>query len=319
MREPAEGGSGGESATRGGAGIPAVSVIVATFNSSRTLGAAIESVLRQDLAELEVLVAGDGCTDDSAAVVTSFADPRVRWSNLPSNSGGPCRPRNDALTRARGRLIAYLGHDDLWLPWHLSLLCAAIEQSGAALVSSLGVYLEPRGPSTAFGFPERSRTSAPLSPSTWLHRADLDLRWPEHLRWGHEVFVADRLLARGVACRQVGEVTAIKFPAPSWRAYAPDAPLPQIAALAAIAEDARAFQGRLLSQLAVAVSGALVLSDRSRFPLLARAAFATAVAWLRPYRWPLDRLLQRRHRRASGLVPQRSGGRGPGVRESTGT
>ena len=289
-------GSGG----RGGAA-PLVSVIVPTFNSARTLRAAIVSVQRQDLAELEVLVIGDGCTDDSAAVAASFTDPRVRWSNLPANSGGPCRPRNEALGSARGRYVAYLGHDDLWLPWHLSTLVAAIERTGAALVSSLGVYLEPRGASTAFGFPERPRTPAPLSPSTWLHRADLDLRWPEHLRWGHEVYVADRLLERGVACRQVAEVTAIKFPAPAWRTYAPDAPLPQLEALAAIAEDPRGFQLRLLYDLAESVSGALVLSGRSRYPLLVRAAFATLVGWLRPYRWPLDRWLRRRHRAASGL------------------
>ena len=293
---------------------PLVSVIVPTYNSGRTLGAAIASVLRQDLVELELLVVGDGCSDDSAAVAASFADARVLWTNLPVNSGGPCRPRNEALGRTRGRYIAYLGHDDLWLPWHLSTLVAAIEESGAALVSSLGVYLEPRGASTAFGFPEEPRTHAPLSPSTWLHRAELDLRWPERLRWGHEVFVADRLLARGVACRQVGEVTAIKFPAPSWRAYAADAPLPQLEALTAIGEDARGFQGRLLSQLAVAVSGALVLSGRSRHSLLARAAVATLVRWLRPYRWPLDRLLLRRHRRASGLAARHPNDRGPTAR-----
>jgi hypothetical protein len=278
-----------------------VSVIVPTYNSSRTLHAAIASVLRQDLAELELLVVGDACTDDSAAVAASFADPRVSWLNLPANSGGPCRPRNEGLRRARGRTIAYLGHDDLWLPWHLSTLTAAIERTGTALVSSLGVYLEPRGASTAFGFPDRPRTHAPLSPSTWLHRADLELCWPEHLRWGHEVFVADRLRARGVACGQVAEVTVVKFPAPSWRAYAPDAPVPQLDALAAIAADPRAFQHRLLHELADAVSGALVLSGRSRHSLLVRAAFATLVGWLRPYRWPLDRWLRRRHRAAAGL------------------
>jgi glycosyltransferase involved in cell wall biosynthesis len=289
------------SRSRGGESAPLVSVIVPTFNSSRTLAAAVASVIAQDVADLEVLVIGDGCTDDSAAVVASVADPRVFWTNLPANSGGPCRPRNEALRQARGRYVAYLGHDDLWLPWHLSTLIAAIEPSGAALVSSLGVYLEPRGASTAFGFPDRPRTWAPLSPSTWLHRADLDLQWPEHLRWGHEVYVADRLLERGVACRQVGEVTAIKFPAPSWRAYTSDAPAPQLAAIAAIAARPRAFQKQLLDDLAASVSGALVLSGRSRHSLLVRAAFATLVAWLRPYRWPLDRLLRRRHRRLSGL------------------
>jgi hypothetical protein len=58
----------------------------------------------------------------------------------------------------------------------------------------------------------------------------------------------------------------------------------------------------LLLDLAGEVAGALVLSGRSRYPLLARAAFASLVGWIRPYRWPLDRLLRRSHRRRSGLA-----------------
>jgi hypothetical protein len=61
------------------------------------------------------------------------------------------------------------------------------------------------------------------------------------------------------------------------------------------------IQHRLLLELAGEVAGALVLSGRSRYPLLARAGFATLVGRLRPYRWPLDRLLRRLHRRRSGL------------------
>jgi glycosyltransferase involved in cell wall biosynthesis len=278
-------------------------VIVPTYNSSATLGAAIASVLRQELGDLELLVIGDGCSDDSAEAVAAAADPRVRWIGLAENSGGPSRPRNVGLSEARGRHVAYLGHDDLWFPWHLSTLVVAVEDHDVELASTLGVYLEPRGASTAFGFPARPRTLAPLSPSTWLHRAGLALRWPEHLRWGHEVFVADRLLARGVRVHQVAELTAIKFPAPSWRSYAADTVVPQTAALTALTADPRGYQMRLLLDLAGEVAGALVLSGRSRYPVLARAVFATIVGWLRPYRWPLDRLLQRRHRRRSGLAP----------------
>jgi hypothetical protein len=282
-------------------GVPLVSVIIPTYNSSRTLGSAVASVLAQDLADLELLVVGDGCTDDSPDVVAAAADSRVRWLELASNSGGPSRPRNEGLREARGRLIAYLGHDDLWFPWHLSTLATAASKGAADLVSSLGVYLEPRGASTAFGFPLRPRSAAPLSPSTWLHRADLGLRWPESRGWGHEVLVADRLLRAGRRIEQVGEVTAIKFPAPSWRNYSSATAPPQAAALAEMAADPRALQHRLLLGIAGEVAGALVLSGRSRHSLLARAAFATVVAWIRPYRWPLDVLLRRWHRRSSGL------------------
>ncbi len=54
-----------------------VSVIIPTYNSSRTLRMTLESVLAQDFQDFEVQVLGDGCTDDSEAVVAAFGDPRI--------------------------------------------------------------------------------------------------------------------------------------------------------------------------------------------------------------------------------------------------
>jgi glycosyltransferase involved in cell wall biosynthesis len=74
---------------------PLVTVVIATYNRSAVLRYALASALRQSYRRLEVLVVGDACTDDSSEVVASFGDPRVRWINLPSNSGsqaGRTRP-----------------------------------------------------------------------------------------------------------------------------------------------------------------------------------------------------------------------------------
>jgi glycosyltransferase involved in cell wall biosynthesis len=57
---------------------PRVSVIIATYNWSSVLLYSIGSVLGQTMGDFELLVAGDGCTDDSEQVVSSIADPRVR-------------------------------------------------------------------------------------------------------------------------------------------------------------------------------------------------------------------------------------------------
>src|SRR5581483_3163283 len=98
---------------------PAVSIVVATYNWSSALRCALRSIQLQSVRDFEVLVVGDGCTDDSETVVRSFEDPRFRWANLPRNHGGQYAPNNHGLDLARADWVAYLGHDDIWHPRHL--------------------------------------------------------------------------------------------------------------------------------------------------------------------------------------------------------
>src|ERR1019366_8758170 len=96
-------------------------------NWSSVLPYSIGSVLRQRFTDFELLVIGDGCTDDSQQVVTAIADPRRRWINLPVNHGHQSAANKEGLRQARGSIIASLGHDDLWLPHHLEVMVSAID------------------------------------------------------------------------------------------------------------------------------------------------------------------------------------------------
>ena len=107
-------------------------MIIATYNWATVLPYSIGSVLDQTFTDFELLVIGDGCTDESEQVVAAIADPRVHWINLPTNTGNQAGPNNEGLRRARGDIVAHLGHDDLWLPRHLEHLVAAID-AGAAV------------------------------------------------------------------------------------------------------------------------------------------------------------------------------------------
>lgn len=116
---------------------PLVSVVTATYNRSNVLRLAIESVRWQTFRDWELWVIGDACTDDTAEVVASFADPRIHFFNLPENVGEQSGPNNEGLRRARGRYVAYLNHDDLWLPDHLESAIECIEATNADLVFTL--------------------------------------------------------------------------------------------------------------------------------------------------------------------------------------
>jgi glycosyltransferase involved in cell wall biosynthesis len=113
---------------------PVVSVIIATYNRSRILRHAIQSVCNSSFTDWELIVVGDACTDDTAACVASFNDPRIRFVDLPSRCGDQSGPNNHGLALARGRYLAFLNHDDLYFPDHLAACVAELEASGADLV-----------------------------------------------------------------------------------------------------------------------------------------------------------------------------------------
>jgi glycosyltransferase involved in cell wall biosynthesis len=117
-------------------------VIIPTYNWSTVLPYSIASVVDQTMDDLELWVVGDGCTDDSEGVVGGIGDPRVHWHNLPSNRRSQAGPNNEGLRRARGELVAYLGHDDLWLPRHLELLTAALD-AGAPFAFGRQLRVDP--------------------------------------------------------------------------------------------------------------------------------------------------------------------------------
>lgn len=99
---------------------PLISIIMATYRGSHFLVHSIPSVINQDYQNWELIVVGDGCTDETQQVVESFGDSRIRFFNLEKNSGQQATPNNFGLSQATGQLIAFLNQDDLFFPDHLS-------------------------------------------------------------------------------------------------------------------------------------------------------------------------------------------------------
>lgn len=90
-----------------------VSVIIPVFNGAKYVGQAIYSALGQTYDNYEIIVADDGSTDDTAAVLNQFGD---KITVLRLNHAGICATRNAAIRESNGEFIALLDCDDLWEP-----------------------------------------------------------------------------------------------------------------------------------------------------------------------------------------------------------
>ncbi len=94
---------------------PLVSVIIPTHNRSRTLGAAIFSVLTQTYKNIEVIVVDDGSSDETDNILENINDKRLRALRLEKNRGASAA-RNIGIKAARGSFVAFQDSDDIWLP-----------------------------------------------------------------------------------------------------------------------------------------------------------------------------------------------------------
>jgi len=96
---------------------PLVSVIIPSFNASRYLAEAVNSVLAQDYPNKEVIVVDDGSTDDTLGVVSDFGS---LITVISQGNCGAAAARNKGLKVARGVYVAFLDADDRWFPRKLS-------------------------------------------------------------------------------------------------------------------------------------------------------------------------------------------------------
>lgn len=120
--------------------MPSVSIIIAAYNSETTINETIESVLKQTLTDLEVIVIDDGSTDNTCQKIRAINDSRVKL--FPYENGGVAKARNRGIAKAEGKYIAFLDHDDLWTPNKLEDQVSALEKSpDAGVAYSWTIYM----------------------------------------------------------------------------------------------------------------------------------------------------------------------------------
>ena len=224
---------------------PLVTVCVPTYNRGPLLiERAVTSVLSQTYTNLELMIVGDHCSDNTAELLSEIKDPRLRFYNLPSRSRnyrqtvenhwfvGGATPANKAMELARGQWIARVDDDDTWSPDHIEKLLRFAQQGQYEFVS--GLYEEER-----FGerkvvdgvraldpyYTRRPVAGVDDSPkiggvSTWLYRSYLRFMrynvncWRKEWNRVWDVDLSLRIHGAGVRMGFLDEVVAYVLPRP---------------------------------------------------------------------------------------------------------
>lgn len=126
-------------------GPPTVTVAICLHNSSRYVAETIESVLAQTFRSFEILLVDDGSTDGCAdRIQDRFGDGRLRIFRQARRGLGHARAVS--VANARGEYVAFLDHDDLWLPHKLERQVGiAREQPDAGLIFSDCIFVDAEG------------------------------------------------------------------------------------------------------------------------------------------------------------------------------
>lgn len=183
--------------------MPAVSVIIPVYNVRPYLAECLDSVLGQDLVEVEVICVDDGSTDGSQEVLARYAADDPRICVIRGTHRGPGAARNLGLARAQGEYLAFVDSDDRVERdiWTASLACARSNDADLVLfdIDRFGNARVEREP---FGR-EPSPFRSPCYPVNRLVRRDLwgETRFPEDVLLGEDMLphIQVSLMAKKVA------------------------------------------------------------------------------------------------------------------------
>lgn len=138
---------------------PKFSVVIPAYNVKDYIADCLNSVLAQSEPDFEVIVVDDGSTDDTAQIVSTFDDPRIRL--VCRENGGLAAARNTGIGAACGELVAFLDADDRWCPEKLAAHRQVFDQDPQVSVSyDLSAFIDINGHRTGLCM---AQTKKPLT------------------------------------------------------------------------------------------------------------------------------------------------------------
>ncbi len=112
------------------------SIIIPTYNRANLIGRTIKSVIDQTYSNFEIIIVDDESTDETDAVVRSFADIRIKY--FKKQNGERAAARNFGIKQATGQYLTFLDSDDLLKRNHLEAARSFIKRNGLCQIFHLG-------------------------------------------------------------------------------------------------------------------------------------------------------------------------------------
>ncbi len=138
-----------------------VSICIPTYNRCKLLIEAIESVQRQTIGDIEIIVIDDGSTDNTTRTVSQIKDSRIKY--FYKENGGLSSARNVGIANSKGKYVAFLDSDDIYTEKYLEIMTGRLEENkdfGMAYSRFKDVYPDGR---REFGFKNASFLSGNLT------------------------------------------------------------------------------------------------------------------------------------------------------------
>jgi glycosyltransferase involved in cell wall biosynthesis len=146
---------------------PRVSIITPTYNHAAFIAQCIDSVLLQSYGDWEMVIIDDGSTDATGEIAQSYTDSRIRYVRQPHQGIFALgRTYNDALSLAKGEIIAILEGDDFWPPHKLAAMVPSFDDPGVVLAFGIGQIVASDGALTGEFFPSETLLST-ISPASF--------------------------------------------------------------------------------------------------------------------------------------------------------
>ncbi|WP_298819182.1 glycosyltransferase family 2 protein [Chloroflexus sp.] len=202
---------------------PLVSIVVPSLNQGRYIGATLQSILSQNYPNLEVWVIDGGSSDETLAVLDTFAgDDRIQI--VTGKDAGQADAINRGWARARGSVLAWLNSDDTYLPGAIAAQVSALQSHpGAVAVYASARYIDEQGQAlrTVAARPYHPlsllRLLIPIQPTVFARRAAAGLTGPLDLtmRYALDTAYWVRLIRHGPMLQAPGIVATYRLHAAS--------------------------------------------------------------------------------------------------------